>query len=263
MYKKIAIIASKSNQKAIDKKKELVNKFGFFDITENKNKNEVFDLIIAVGGDGLILHLLHEYQNNPTPIYGLNYGTVGFLANSSENKKDILQSINEAKESLIHPLQMIATDIEGKEYNHIAVNEVSLFRQSAQSAKVKIFVNDQERIAELISDGVLVATSFGSTAYNFSVHGPIIPFGANVIALTPISPFRPRKWRGALLPSNSKVKFEIIDCNKRPTSATADYHEVRNIKIIEIYENKTISFKILFDPNHSLEERIINEQFAS
>jgi NAD+ kinase len=209
-----------------------------------------------------MLHLLHEYEKNPLPIYGINCGTVGFLMNSFD-EEDLLEKISKAKISTLHPLRMIALDINDKEHHHIAINEVSLLRQTSQIAKIKIEINDQERLSNLACDGVLVSTSAGSTAYNFSAGGPIIPFGAQVLALTPISPFRPRKWHGALLPSNSKVRFEILDAKKRPTSATADSIEVRNIKEVIVTQDSSISFKILFDSNHSLEERIINEQFQN
>lgn len=258
--KKIAIIAAKDNPKAIEIKDDLVKNYGFADLTKNHKNAGNLDLLIAVGGDGLMLHLLHEFENNPVPIYGLNCGTIGFLMNSF-NKKDFIKKLSEAKEETLHPLRMEAIDCNNKKYNMIAINEVAVLRQSSQAAHIKIEVNDRERISCLIADGALISTSAGSTAYNLSARGPIIPFGAEILALTPISPFRPRNWNGALLPANSKVKFKIQKPTSRPTSATADSAEVKNVKEVTISEDRSISFKILFDSNHSLEERIIREQF--
>lgn len=261
-YKNIAIIAAKNNKDAINKKDQLVAKYAFKDITKNHQDVENIDLVIAIGGDGLMLHLLHEYENKSVTLYGINCGTVGFLMNSFQ-QDNLLELIKTAEESILHPLRMEVTTQDGRKHNHIAINEVALLRQSSQAAKIKIEVNGLKRIETLIADGVLVATAAGSTAYNLSVRGPIIPFGAKIIALTPISPFRPRNWRGALLPSNSKIKFEIINGNSRPVSATADSSEVRDVKEIIVFEDNSINFKILFDPNHSLEERIIREQFVN
>jgi NAD+ kinase len=261
MHKNIAVIAAKNNQEAAQKKNFLIKKFGFKDIADHK-KIDGADLLIAIGGDGLMLHLLHEYEANPLPIYGINCGTVGFLMNSF-CEENFLENLAKAHESTLHPLRMNVTDIDGKKFSHIAINEIALLRQSSQAAKIKIEVNGQERIACLAADGVLVATSAGSTAYNLSAGGPIIPFGSEILALTTISPFRPRKWRGALLPASSKIKLEILDPTSRPTSATADSNEIRNVKEVLISEDRSITFKILFDPNHSLEERIIREQFTN
>jgi NAD+ kinase len=158
---------------------------------------------------------------------------------------------------------MNVLDFEGKTYSQIAINEIALLRQSSQAAKIRITINEQERLGCLVADGILVATAAGSTAYNLSAGGPIIPFGSEILALTPISPFRPRKWRGALLPANSRIKLEILDCESRPTSATADANEVKNVKEVMIFEDRSVAFEILFDPNHSLEERIIREQFTN
>ena len=261
-YKNIAVIAAKNNEDAILKKDQLIAKYNFKDLTKNHLNIENVDLVIAIGGDGLMLNLLREYENKPITLYGINCGTVGFLMNSY-HPDNLLESILEAEESILHPLRMEVITQDGKKHNHIAINEVSLLRQSSQAAKIKIEVNGFQRIETLIADGVLVATPAGSTAYNLSVRGPIIPFGAKIIAITPISPFRPRNWRGALLPSNSKIKFEIIDGNLRPVSATSDSNEVRDVKEVIVFEDNSISFRILFDPNHSLEERIIREQFVN
>jgi NAD+ kinase len=259
-YKNIAIVAAKKNLQAIAKKDLLVQKYGFKDITFNHKEISGIDLVVAVGGDGLILHLLHEYEANPLPIYGVNYGTVGFLLNSL-NEGNFLEILENANEAIIHPLRMNVVDANGNKHSHIAINEVSLLRQSSQASKISIAINGQKRLDCLTADGILVATSAGSTAYNLSAGGPIIPFGAKILALTPISPFRPRNWKGALLPSNSIIDFEIIEEKSRPVSAMADSKEVKNVKIISVAKDKSISFKILFDQNHSLEERIIREQF--
>ena len=256
-YKKIGIIAI-PKEEAQAKKALLIKKYNFVD-QENFKKGEV-DLIVALGGDGLMLHLLHDYGDHQIPIYGINHGTIGFLMNSF-HEQDLLAAIENACETVLYPLKMRAADQEGKIHEYLAINEVSLLRQSNQAAKIKIEVNGKTRIENLAADGVLVSTPAGSTAYNLSVQGPIIPFGAEVIALTPISPFRPRKWRGALLPCSTKIKLTILENNHRPVSATADYNEVRNVDWVEISEDRTEKFRILFDPKHSLEERIIREQF--
>lgn len=255
-YKNIGIIASKEEE-AIKQKEELIKKYDFIDCY--KEKNAKLDLVIALGGDGLMLHLLHEYQDLNIPIYGINFGTVGFLMNSLSD--NLLEAINNSKPEILYPLTMIATDIEGKKHQYLAINEVSLLRQSNQTAKIKVLINDKERIGNLVSDGILVATPAGSTAYNSSAGGSIIPFGSDVVTITPISPFRPKNWRGALLPDKTNIKFEIVNHQKRPVSATADYFEVRNVVKVEVKTDKKQSFQLLFDPNHSLEERIIREQF--
>ncbi len=262
MQKNIAIIAAKNNPEALAKKDALVKKFGFKDLTFDHKKSDGIDLLIAVGGDGLMLHLLHEFEKNPLPIYGINCGTVGFLMNSF-HEENFLDNLTKAQVSTLHPLRMEVIDTTGKKHSYIAINEVALLRQSSQAAKIRIEINGQERINYLAADGVLVATSAGSTAYNLSAGGPIIPFGAEILALTPISPFRPRNWNGALLPANSKIKLEILEHESRPTSATADSNEIRNVKEVLISEDRSITFKILFDSNHSLEERIIREQFIN
>ncbi len=257
---KIAVIAAKNNQEAEAKKEILVKEFGFKDLSKNHQNLDGIDTVIAVGGDGLMLHLLHEFSSKDISIYGINCGTVGFLMNEFRIE-NFLENLAKAKVSIIHPLRMSVVDVAGKEHSHLAINEVALFRQTSQISKIKIEINSQERIQSLAADGVLVATSAGSTAYNLSAGGPIIPFGAGVLALTPISPFRPRNWNGALLPSNSKIKFSVLDFEKRKVSATADSIEVRDVKTVEVFEDRSIGFKILFDANHSLEERIIREQF--
>jgi len=260
--KKIAVVASKNNTKALEKKNHLVEKYSLIDLTNNHQNIADIDLVVAIGGDGLMLHLLHQYENSKIPIYGVNCGTVGFLMNSFE-PENFLENLKRAEESRIYPLRMNVIDAEEKLHSHLAINEVALLRQSSQAAKIRIEINGRERISSLAADGVLVATPAGSTAYNLSAGGPIIPFSADILALTPISPFRPRNWHGALLPANSKIKLEVLDYKSRPVSATADFNEVSNVKEVTVFEDRDINFKILFDPNHSLEERIIREQFKS
>lgn len=260
--KKIGIIAAKNNLEANARKDLLVKKYGFSDLTGNHRNIDGIDIVLAIGGDGLMLHLLHEYESRPVALYGINCGTVGFLMNSF-NEENLLETLAKAKESTLYPIRMNVLDAENKTHSHIAINEVALLRQSSQAAKIKIKINERERISSLAADGILVATPAGSTAYNFSAGGPIIPFGSEILALTPISPFRPRNWSGALLPANSKIQLEVLNYESRPVSATADSSEVKNVKEVLIFEDRSIAFKILFDPNHSLEERIIREQFTN
>jgi NAD+ kinase len=267
-FNKIAIIAAKNNSKAIDIKDYLLHQYqslNFIDISDDSNiANKEYDLIIAIGGDGLMLHLLHIYEkpNHHIPhFYGINCGTVGFLMNCYNYGDDIMINIAKANNSSLHPLRMNVVDNDDNVFSKIAINEVAIFRASSQAAKIKISVNDQEKIDCLVADGVLVATAAGSTAYNLSVRGPIIPLEANIIALTPISPFRPRNWRGALLSNNSKIIFEIINPLTRIVNVTADFNEIKSVKRVEIYEEKNFGFNVLFDSNHSLEARIIAEQF--
>lgn len=259
---KIAIIAASNNKNAAEKKNLLIKKYNFLDLEKNPNKTDGIDLVVALGGDGTMLHLLHRFEKNPLPFYGINCGTVGFLMNIF-NEENLLQSIKNAQASILHPLRMDVIDEDNKKHSHIAINEVSLLRQLSQAAKINIRVNGHERLNHLSADGILVATPAGSTAYNLSLRGPIIPFGAKMLALTPISPFRPRNWHGAILPSDSVVEFNIVDYKMRPVSATADYTEVRNVKKVIVREDSSLKFTLLFDPNHSLEERIIREQFVS
>jgi NAD+ kinase len=259
-YKNIAIIAADKNKKAELIKKNLIKKYGFKDLSKNHLNIKNIDLVLALGGDGLMLHLLHKYEQQNLPIYGVNCGTIGFLMNAYDQEK-ILEKIENSKEAIIHPLRMQAIDANDDLHDNIAINEVSLIRQTNQTAKINIKINGKVRLKNLAADGILVATSAGSTAYNLSLRGPIIPLNANILALTPISPFRPRNWRGALLPSESKIEFEIIDYLLRPVSATADYNEVRNVKKVLVTEDLNIKFRILFDSKHSLEERISKEQF--
>ena len=259
-YQKIAIIAGSNNEAALKKKDQLVEKYNFKDLTKSHKNTKDIDLIFALGGDGLMLKLLHDFAENPIPIYGINYGTFGFLMNHLP-KKDLLTIIEEATQSTLYPLKMDVTDASNKKHRHIAINEISLLRQSSQAVKVEIEINNKKRLKSLTGDGILVATPAGSTAYNLSAGGPIIPFGSEILALTTISPFRPRNWKGALLPENSKIKFKILDHKSRPTIASADSIEVKNAKEIAISQDRSTPFTILFNADKSLEERIIREQF--
>ena len=218
------------------------------------------DVIVALGGDGFMLQTLHAFLNTDKPIYGMNLGSVGFLMN--EFHEDALQERLAAAESArIHPLRMHATSAQGT-VEARAFNEVSLLRQTRQAAKLRIVVDGKARIAELICDGVMVATPAGSTAYNLSAHGPILPIDAALLALTPISAFRPRRWRGALLPHRARVRFEILEAGKRPVSAVADDFEVRGVTSVDVAEDRSIAKTMLFDAGHSLDERILAEQFV-
>ena len=218
------------------------------------------DVIVALGGDGFVLHMLHSVMKNPVPIYGMNRGSVGFLMNAYE-EDGLLERLAVATAAELHPLSMQSWDTNGQKHEALAINEVSLIRQSRQAAKIAITVDGVERLDELICDGIMVSTPAGSTAYNLSAAGPIIPMGAGVLALTPISAFRPRRWRGALLPQRAAVEFHVKDADFRTVSASADFHEVRNITRVTVSESRDISLPLLFDPEHNLEERILKEQF--
>ena len=222
---------------------------------------EKADVIVALGGDGLMLQTLHKFMNSGKPIYGMHRGTVGFLMNDFV-EESLTERLSNAHITVIHPLVMQARDAQSRTHEHRAINEVLLFRQSAQAAHLRIMIDGQERLAELISDGVLVATPAGSTAYNLSAQGPIIPINAPLLALTPISPFRPRRWRGALLPNKAKVTIKVMDAPKRPVAAVADHDEVRSVRSVDIAMDHTISINMLFDPGHNLDERILREQFG-
>ncbi|WP_398474455.1 NAD kinase [Tardiphaga sp.] len=219
------------------------------------------DVIVALGGDGLMLKTLHDHMRTGKPIYGMHRGTVGFLMNEYSTI-NLHERLAAARETLINPLLMRATDVHGSVHIHHAINEVSLFRQTHQAARLRILIDEQERMAELVADGILIATPAGSTAYNLSAQGPILPINAALLALTPISAFRPRRWRGALLPNKAFVVIEVLEGDKRPVAAVADHDEARDVRRVEVISDRTISMRMLFDPGHSLEERIISEQFS-
>jgi NAD+ kinase len=219
------------------------------------------DVVVALGGDGLMLQTLHQHMRTGKPIYGMHRGTIGFLMNEFSTH-DLRTRLAAARETLIHPLLMRATDTHDKVHIHHAINEVALFRQTHQAAHLRILIDEHVRMPELIADGILVATPAGSTAYNLSVQGPILPINAALLAVTPISAFRPRRWRGALLPNTAYVVIEVLEGEKRPVAAVADHDEVRDVRRVEVLSDKTISMRMLFDPGHSLEERILREQFG-
>lgn len=223
--------------------------------------DEEADLLVALGGDGFMLETLHATMDRPVPIYGMNLGTVGFLLN--EFKSDGLhERLDEAAAVGLHPLRMRARRRDSSIEDGTAINEVSLFRETRQAAKIRISIDGVARMPELVCDGVMVATPAGSTAYNLSAHGPIVPLGSNILALTPISAFRPRRWRGALLGSDTRFRVRVLNPIKRPVSAVADFTEVRDVLSVEIWEDKDKRFQLLFDPEHNLEERILKEQFT-
>jgi NAD+ kinase len=219
------------------------------------------DVIVALGGDGLMLQTLHRFMGTGKPIYGMNRGSVGFLMN--EYREDgIIERLEAAERSNVHPLLMVATDASGVAHTARAINEVHLLRLSAQVAKLHILIDGKTRLPELVADGVLVATPAGSTAYNLSANGPILPLDAPLLALTPISAFRPRRWRGALLPDHARISIEVLEHEKRPVSAVADHDEYRNVTRVEIAMDRSVDLVMLHDPGHSLEERILLEQFG-
>jgi NAD+ kinase len=218
------------------------------------------DVIVALGGDGLMLQTLHAHINRRIPIYGMNRGSVGFLMNEFQDN-DLPERLNAADITTLHPLKMEVTVADGSKHTALAINEVALLRETYQAAKIRISIDGKERMSELICDGVLVATPAGSTAYNFSAQGPIVPIGAELLALTPISAFRPRRWRGALLPHTADVRFEILEAEKRPVSCVADHSEVRNVVDVRISEERSVELLMMFDAGHSLDERILHEQF--
>jgi NAD+ kinase len=220
------------------------------------------DIIVALGGDGFMLETLHRYISRRVPIYGMNCGTVGFLLNSYDDG-DLPARLAAATPVELHPLTMRARTTAGATIDALAINEVALLRETRQAAKIAIGVDGKVRLPELICDGVLVASPAGSTAYNLSAHGPILPLGSGMLALTPISAFRPRRWRGAILPHTAAVSFEIKEEGKRPVSAVADYTEVRDVVEVTVCEDRSIALTLLFDPEHNLEERILLEQFLA
>ena len=218
------------------------------------------DIIVALGGDGLMLQTLHRHMRRRTPIFGMNLGTVGFLMNTYR-EAGLLPRLKNARQVTLTPLRMLAHDKRGRIFEVTAINEVSLLRSSRQTARIAVSVDGRKRLPDLYCDGALIATPAGSTAYNLSAHGPILPLGAGLLALTPINAFRPRRWRGALLPRDSKVEFTVLDPGKRPVAAAADSVEVANVTKVTVTEAADINLTLLFDPEHDLEERILKEQF--
>ena len=250
---KLAFLASTAPV-AEEARQELVARYG-------DAKLDAADVIVALGGDGFMLRTLHRTQELSVPVYGMNRGTVGFLMNEY-SCEDLLDRLEAAGEEVINPLAMTAAGRDGQIHKALAINEVSLLRAGPQAAKLKISIDGRERLDELVCDGCLLATPAGSTAYNYSAHGPILPIGADVLALTPIAAFRPRRWRGALLPKTAKVRFDVLEADKRPVMADADSIQFNDIDWVEIRCDPAISHRILFDPGHGLEERVISEQFT-
>ncbi len=251
-HPKLAVVASVSE----DAQAALAEVRTRYDLTDPDDA----DIIVALGGDGFMLETLHRFLHREKPIYGMNRGTVGFLMNAFR-ADGLPERLKRAHASILHPLRMRAETADGTIRKALAINEVSMLRQTRQAAKLRIAIDGVVRVPELVCDGVLIATPAGSTAYNLSAHGPIIPLGANILALTPISAFRPRRWRGALLPHTATLRLEAIEHRKRPVSAVADYTEVRDVTSVEVTVDHETGIHLLFDPEHNLEERILNEQF--
>jgi len=251
-FEKIAIVAS-DHPEAREAAERLIARYGSV-------APEDAGAIVALGGDGLMLQTLHAHMNSRIPIYGMHRGSVGFLMNDYR-EDGLRERLGQAKTSIIHPLRMQVRYGNGKSEEALAINEAALFRESYQAAKLKIFIDGKLRMEELICDGVLVATPAGSTAYNHSAYGPILPINAPLLALTPISPFRPRRWRGALLSNEAKVVVKVMEADKRPVSAVADHTEFRSVLEVQIEEDASIDMHMMFDSDHALDERILTEQF--
>jgi NAD+ kinase len=250
---RIAIVSSGS-QEADSAAKKLAARYGDVPLGDA-------EAVVALGGDGLMLQTMHQLMGSGKPIYGMNRGSVGFLMNDYR-PEGLTGRLAAAERSVVHPLLMRAVDIDGQASSARAINEVHLLRQSYQAAKLRIHVDGKPRLEELIADGVLLATPAGSTAYNLSANGPILPLNAPLLALTPISPFRPRRWNGALLPDQASVTIEVLEADKRPVAAVADHTEIRNVARVDIALDRSIDIVILHDPGHSLDERILREQFG-
>jgi len=244
---------SSDNPEAKKAEKNLIGMYG-----QNEPNNS--DYIVPIGGDGLLLKSLHSLNNLNKPFFGINFGSIGFLMNNIVDK-DLNDTVSNAKKSYFKPLKMIATSIDNKIFEAYAYNEVSIMRQTHLASKVKIKINNKIKMEELICDGVLVSTSAGSTAYNLSAHGSILPLDSNILALTPISAFRPRRWRGALISETNKIEFDILDNKERSSSVTADNIEFRNIQKVNVESSNENKCTVLFDSKHSIEDKILNEQF--
>lgn len=251
-FEKIAFVSSKTTV-AEQAAARMRKRYGAHEVSDA-------DIIVALGGDGLMLETLHSLSNGKVPVYGMNCGSIGFLMNNFEEER-LEERLGAALPAAIHPLRMTVRDLDGNTHIALAYNEVSLFRTTFQAAKIRIAVDGKVRLEELICDGVMVATPAGSTAYNLSAHGPILPIDSPLLVLTPISPFRPRRWRGAILPNRASVKFTTQEAEKRPVSAVADNVEFTQVAEVEVVQDKGQAVTLLFDSGHSLEERVLNEQF--
>lgn len=256
-FSKIAVVAD-DTPKAQNALKYITK---HYDIAEISKRRASAQVIVVLGGDGFMLQMLHQYMKMKLPFYGINCGSVGFLMNEFM-LEDLDAKLNRARQATLFPLHMYAKRANGKVVQELAFNEVSLFRDGRQAAKIRVSIDHVVRLKELICDGILIATPAGSTAYNFSAGGPIIPLGANVMSLTPLVPFRPRRWRGALLPHSASVNFTVLEHNKRPVNAVADFTEIENVTDVIVSEQRKSGVTLLFDPEHNLEERIIKEQFT-
>ena len=252
-FQSLCFLASTSPE-ALAAREELIALYG-------QAPQEEADVMVALGGDGFMLQMLHNTMNSGKRVYGMNRGSIGFLMNDYR-VEGLAERIDAAVENAFHPLEMRTVNADGTESVALAINEVSLFRQSYQAAKLRVEIDGHERLEELICDGVLISTPAGSTAYNLSAHGPIVPLSANLLPLTPISAFRPRRWRGALLPSSADVLFQVLEPEKRPVAAVADFTEVRDVVSVAVSEDRSVSVRVLFDPDQGLSERIIAEQFT-
>lgn len=239
---------------AIQYKNNLIKKYGNADISET-------EVIVCIGGDGFVLETLHTYINYQIPIYSINFGSIGFLTNP-RIKGNLSTILHKAQATCLHPLSMSAQTVDGRIHTALAFNDIFLYRQTRQAAKIKIIINKKTKLSELICDGIIVSTPAGSTAYNLSAHGPIVPLDSEILPLTPICPFRPRRWRGALLPSNTLFQFKTLEESKRPVAAVADFTEIRDVINLSVKENRSISSWLLFNPDHGLSERIAAEQFS-
>jgi len=252
-YSRVAFVASDTDQ-ARDSLLALNSRYG-------QHAPADADVIVALGGDGFMLEMLHTYLKLGKPVFGMHRGTVGFLMNTF-HEEGLLERLNKSEAVTLYPLRMTVQTRTGQIHEALAINEVSMLRQTRQAAKLRISVDGRERLSELICDGALICTPAGSSAYNLSVHGPVLPLDANVLAVTPISAFRPRRWRGAIIPHTATVTFDIMEEEKRPVSAVADRDEVRDVTQVKVREDRSITIRILFDAEHNLQERIIAEQFA-
>jgi NAD+ kinase len=252
-FERIAFLASLAPE-AAKAREALVRRYG-------DAKPEEADVIVPLGGDGFMLRTLHKFMTSGKPFYGMHRGTIGFLMNEFR-EEGLCERLSAAETTLVRPLVMRARDDSGQTHEYRAINEVSLFRQIYQAARLRILVDGKVRLDDLVADGILVATPAGSTAYNLSVQGPIIPVGAPLLALTPISPFRPRHWRGALLPDTATVTIEVLEAERRPVAAVADHDEVRSVTRVDIRRDPDIAMRMMFDPGHNLDERILREQFV-
>lgn len=255
MPRKIALVASNAPT-AVEAEAELRPMYDFVDIAEA-------EIVVALGGDGFLLQVLHDLldQRRNLPVFGMNRGTIGFLMNDFRVEA-LMERLTNASCSIIHPLSSEIFTVNGERHILPAINELSLLRETRQAAKLEVIVNDRTMLEELACDGVLVATPAGSTAYNLSANGPILPLESTLLALTPISPFRPRRWRGAILPESSTIKFNVLEAIKRPVSAVADQREIRDIKSVCITSDRSRPLTLLFDPDQGLDDRIVMEQFA-